>query len=185
MRTENPTQRLAELTRQRDEARRKLEEEHERHEQAVADWEADIELIEQERRAIQRGLIYSEIKLAEELLYVRGSAARIAEHGSGEPYDREPNPVEDAISDIAEGGEKLQRRYFAFKQYDRWHAQRSDHKYGYGPRHGSVVFAIGLTSAGRKSVPLGEAERNACIYLLEALKAGDYPLDNPDEKKGA
>ncbi len=61
--------------------------------------------------------------------------------------------------------------YFGCKDYDRWTHQREDCQYGYGPRHGSIVFAIHLRSEHRNK-GLTEQQRSDCIYYLEALKAG-------------
>jgi hypothetical protein len=61
--------------------------------------------------------------------------------------------------------------YFGCKDYDRWSHQREDCQYGYGPRHGSIVFAIELRQEHRNE-GLTEQQRNDCIYYLEALKAG-------------
>lgn len=61
--------------------------------------------------------------------------------------------------------------YFGCKDYDRWTHQREDCQYGYGPRHGSIVFAIELRSEHRNK-RLTKQQRSDCIYYLEALKAG-------------
>lgn len=62
--------------------------------------------------------------------------------------------------------------YFGCKNYDRWDNQRSDHPYGFGPKHGSTVFALGLKSEFCAK-ELTEEQRNACIYYLENLKKID------------
>lgn len=61
--------------------------------------------------------------------------------------------------------------YFGCKNYDRWSHKREDCQYGYGPRHGSIVFAIELREEHRNK-GLSEQQRSDCIYYLEALKAG-------------
>jgi hypothetical protein len=61
--------------------------------------------------------------------------------------------------------------YFGCKDYDRWSHQREDCQYGYGPRHGSIVFAIELRQEHRNK-GLTEQHRSDCIYYLEGLKAG-------------
>jgi hypothetical protein len=83
--------------------------------------------------------------------------------------------IEDAIKwfadSLPEKWKDLRTGYFGCKNYDRWHHQREDHPYGYGPRHGSTVFAIELRSEHRKAELSPEA-KHACIYYLEMLKAG-------------
>ncbi len=54
--------------------------------------------------------------------------------------------------------------------YDRWYGQRSDHDYGMGPRHGSIIFRIGLVSDARHR-ELTSAERDAAVYYLMNLEA--------------
>ncbi len=60
---------------------------------------------------------------------------------------------------------------FGTKDYDRWSGQRSDHPYGYGPRHGSTVFAVGLTGEVRRreSRELTPDEIEAAVYYLTNL----------------
>lgn len=72
------------------------------------------------------------IHLAESLMEIEG----LKWHKSGDS----PNAIKDAINDIANGCVKIRREYFGCKNYDRWTCQRNDFEYGYGPRHGSVVF---------------------------------------------
>ncbi len=58
--------------------------------------------------------------------------------------------------------------YFGTKNYDRWTGQRSDHDYGFGPRHGSNCFSVGLTSdvRQREEKKLTAEETEAAIYYL-------------------
>lgn len=63
----------------------------------------------------------------------------------------------------------LRREFFGTKDYDRWRGQRCDCEYGYGPRHGSIVFQIGLCADARKR-DLTEAEKDAAIYYLTNLE---------------
>ena len=63
----------------------------------------------------------------------------------------------------------LHTQYFATKDYSGFYHQRSDCDYGYGPKHGSIVFAIGLRSPQEE---LTDYQRDCCIYLLEQIKEG-------------
>lgn len=56
---------------------------------------------------------------------------------------------------------------FGTKDYDAWAGQRSDHEWG-GPRHGSIVFKIGLKDRSRE---LTEEERADAIYFLLNIEA--------------
>lgn len=70
-----------------------------------------------------------------------------------------------AKADLATGAKKLKREYFGAKNYAHWTGQRSDHTYGFGPTHGSIVFSIGLTKAARK-MELTEQMVEDALYVL-------------------
>ena len=40
--------------------------------------------------------------------------------------------------------------YFGVKIYSGFGEQREDHEYGFGPKHGSTVFAVGLREPKRE-----------------------------------
>jgi len=65
--------------------------------------------------------------------------------------------------------QSLRKHYYGTKNYDGWLHERSDHDYGYGPRHGSIVFSIGLFDP---KAELSNEDRAAAIYFLEMLRAG-------------
>lgn len=65
----------------------------------------------------------------------------------------------------------LNTNFFGTKDYSGWSHQREDNSYGYGPKHGSTVFSIGLQSDYRNK-ELTESQRASAIYYLEMLKAG-------------
>jgi len=115
------------------------------------------------------------IKKAETMIYVDGYEKY---YGKGETY----TTFHKAINAIAAGGKgnnylSLFEGYYGCKNYDRWTCQGVDCEYGYGPRHGSVVFSIGLKQdyrEGKKVIP--ENDRNIMIYYLSNLgkiKEGD------------
>lgn len=83
--------------------------------------------------------------------------------------DRE-SVVSDAIKWFAMGtfnSRDLMKDYFATKNYDGWLGQREDHRYGYGPRHGYIVFSIGLSEDVRNGKrTLTDSEKEAAIYYL-------------------
>lgn len=66
----------------------------------------------------------------------------------------------------------LWKVYFGTKNYDRWHGQRCDCEYGYGPRHGSICFTIRITEQARKrgQDDLTADEVEAAIYYLLNLE---------------
>jgi hypothetical protein len=125
-------------------------------------------LYQAERTAIlqvEAALDPEKIALAETVIQVHGLFEKAGE-------DRESARTA-AVHWIAtgEGGYRgLKSEFFGTKDYDRWHGQRSDHEYGYGPKHGSVIFCIGLVTEARKR-DLTEPEKEAAIYYLLNLTA--------------
>lgn len=56
--------------------------------------------------------------------------------------------IEEAITDLQEDPENWAKgHYYGIKNYAGFGDQRSDHPYGYGPSHGSIVFRISRTSS--------------------------------------
>jgi len=71
-----------------------------------------------------------------------------------------------AIQDLANDCLWLRDGYFGIKDYDRWRGQVFNGNYGYGPKHGYVVFSIGLHQPSEK---LTSEQKEACIYYLYQL----------------
>lgn len=84
--------------------------------------------------------------------------------------------IRDAIDWLATGKcsayRGLDQADFGTKNYDSWAGQRSDHEWG-GPRHGSIVFQIGLTQRKRE---LTEQERADAIYFLLNIEAWEQAV---------
>lgn len=86
--------------------------------------------------------------------------------------------VRDAIKQLSTGKPvrehygDLWRVFFGTKNYGGWRGQRCDCEYGYGPRHGSICFEIGITSEARKrgQASLTPEEVEAAIYFLINLE---------------
>jgi len=117
----------------------------------------------------EAGLDIDKIALARTVLRVTDYSKGGAEKASARA---------DAIRQLATG-EPIRQFYgdlwhvaFATKNYDRWSGQRCDMEYGYGPRHGSICFSIGLLPEVRKRDPkiLTPAETEAAIYYLTHLE---------------
>jgi hypothetical protein len=84
--------------------------------------------------------------------------------------------IEDAIIAIqSDGATALQKEYICVKNYAHFGDQREDHKNGFGPAHGSIVFSI-ARFRGDDSQVLGPDE----IYLLECVR--DFPGVQVEER---
>lgn len=144
------------------------------HNAAAADKANDLKSqIARHQRTVEISsamLDQKKIDFAYSVLEIRGRYERAGE-------DRE-SVIRDAVAQIATGIVKdsysdLRSRYFGTKSYAHWHGQRSDHPYGYGPKHGSTIFSVGLHSDYREGGVEGltDEQREAAIYLLTRLEA--------------
>jgi hypothetical protein len=79
--------------------------------------------------------------------------------------------VRDALDDLASGGHRLAQRQMGTKDYAAWSDQREDHNYGYGPKHGSMVFQIGL--ANPKELLTPEQTEDALGFLMNLQRVMD------------
>jgi len=86
--------------------------------------------------------------------------------------------VRDAIKQFSTGErvgpyKDLWKEFFGTKDYARWIGQRCDCAYGYGPRHGSIVFRIAVRDEVRKTrkqSDLTPEEVEAVLHYLYNLK---------------
>lgn len=110
------------------------------------------------------GLDLDKIQIAEKLIRI-----------SGNPFGKTSDVTkfngiviaECAIIDIAEDCKKMRTQFFGNKEYGGFY-QRCDCKYGYGPRHGSIVDRIGLID---KEHQFTDDEKDACIYYIKNYNA--------------
>ena len=125
--------------------------------------QADILELKRLENVAENGLDLDKIQIAETVIYV-----------SGNPYGQTSGDArtiaECAIIDIANDCIKLRAEYFGNKRYSGYY-QRSDHEYGMGPKHGSIVDEIELTREFRKGLAgdakLTDEQKDACIYYLK------------------
>ena len=120
--------------------------------------------IKQQKQKLQLLLDGSDlqrVELAESVLKVRGLYKNAGE-------DRR-SVIEDAIKEFASNrGAAFAHKYFGTKDCAHWHGQRCDCSYGMGPKHGWIVFSIGLESEARKR-DLSDEELNAVLYYLRSI----------------
>ncbi len=113
---------------------------------------------------------------AMKLLNVDGDASgkSPASHGNQGAWGRPRwKQIEAAIVLIASDGAKaLMDIRYCVKNYASFGDQVEDHRYGTGPRHGSIVFSIERTREGKDH---GGALGDDHIYLLECVRdSGPY-----------
>lgn len=131
---------------------------------------AEIAEAEAQRAHVAAGTSVEARSLALGLIEIRGDVDRV-----------DDAVIVDAVEDLAAGCPTLLSEYLAIKDYGRFTGQRSDHRYGYGPKHGYIVFGVGLTASSREfhrrwgSLPAGENDERieaATCYLLNLKTAG-------------
>jgi hypothetical protein len=111
------------------------------------------------------GADIEKVKVAESIFEVKG----LRRIGNGDAISK----INEAIKDITAGFVKIRKQYFGCKDYECFSCQGSDHEYGYGPRHGSTVFSIGLRQEKRNTEFTPE-EIDACLYYLLNLKITEF-----------
>ncbi len=105
------------------------------------------------------GLNLDTLHHAEHVIEVRGD------------YKRNPSVITDAIASLVKSrGAEMKQQYFGAKDYSGWSGQRSNHEYGYGPKHGGIVLSCGLTKEARKR-ELTDEEIEAALYYLNNIEA--------------
>lgn len=127
----------------------------------------------EQEQIVSSGLDLEKIELGKKVLYVYGN-----------PYERCQDTKSDgsntlaklAIADILDGCKHLRKEYFGQKRYEGYH-QRSDHPYGFGPSHGSIVEEVGLRNREKE---LSDEEVEAAVYYLTVWQ--QLPEANKEKK---
>lgn len=132
----------------------------------LRDWADKNSQLEKEINELKRleqiggtGLDLNKILIGEKILNCRGNI-----------WAKVDNRIiaEAAIVDIANNCQHLSAQYFGNKTYGSYY-QSSDHPYGYGPKHGGIHDAVGLSNNYRTQ-NLTDEEKDACIYYLQNYK---------------
>jgi len=158
---------LTETVRERLAERAALETLRNDFKRAEADALARIAAHDRRLRLDELGIDIAKVKFAETFLYVHGQYERAGEardvaRQQAIRWFATQKPLRDPYDD-------LRREYFGTKSYDRWHGQSCNCSYGMGPRHGSIIFEIGLTKEARQR-DLSAEETDAAIYYLVNLE---------------
>ena len=143
-------------------ARSEIETERKRHMEVMRHWQNEELRLQTIINQTEAGLDLAKISLAETVMYA-GDYSRAGQDRDG--------ARQDAIKWFAgrQTTTDLQHEYIGTKSYDRWYGQRCDCGYGMGPRHGSIIFEIGLRHDVRKR-ELTPEEREAAVYYLINLE---------------
>lgn len=154
---------IVEQERRQQDLRIKMTAEKARHEAAMRGLRDEYELSAESQARLLAGLNDELILLAEHIIYVSGDFASAG--------DEKNWAVNKAIAELTAGGGLLFREYVGTKNYAHWHGQGASHPYGYGPKHGSMIFSIGLHAPVRARIEkkISDEEASAAIYYLRNL----------------
>ncbi len=155
--------RKTELTKERDEL---LESTSKR----VSCIDAELKDLKGREAALILGIDMERIDRAKKIIYVQGRVLGVR-HGMRPDENRNNvrgKAVEDAKHDLCNACPKMYGAYIGVKNYDSFGDQREDHNYGMAPRHGHIVFQIGLTKEARTNKVCGNEAEDA-LYFLSVL----------------
>lgn len=164
---------LIELERAVAAARSSIAQEKARHAKTLAGLETQLKAALTKAAISNAGLDLSLIQQAEQVIYVRGDADKVVPNDEGRYSNSRKQGIEDVIAWLIADENtvtsvELQKRTMSVKNYACFGDQRCDSEYGMGPRHGTIVFEIGLRPEARGRA-LTDDERNACIYYLRNI----------------
>lgn len=111
------------------------------------------------------GVDLERLNHGQHVIYIHGDYRKVGGESAG--------CIPDAKADLVAGAPRLKRQYFGTKDYDRFRGQRTDCEYGMGPRHGHIVFEIGLTRAAREMELTAEMIEDALYVLANIDKVID------------
>lgn len=132
-----------------------LLEEKEAHKKKVAGLSKSIHKLISDKDVLLANIDLDKVLEAENILLVRHS-------------EFVESVVTDAIYDIVQNTQYMKMVYYGAKNYEGFRHQRSDHPYNMGPRHGYIVFSIGLKHDYR-GAGLTDEEKDSCLYYLNTL----------------
>lgn len=163
---------LAEIEKERSQITSEIAGQRTAFDEAVRVSNLRLGVLAEAEQIILAGIDQERIERGRAVIDIRGRLLghRVGERGDGR--GARMTALADARKDVALGAPRLKSEYVGIKNYDGFGDQRSDHRYGYGPRHGSIVFSIGLNrEIVRSGASLSPAQVEDALYLLANLAA--------------
>lgn len=142
-------------------AEQSIKDEIDRHKKTHARNLAVLKAAERRASLLEQGLDPDIVKRAEKILAIRGTWT---------PSSQRVGKVNSAIDDLLAGGGYLFKGFRGVKNYSHFGDQGCDCDFGYGPKHGGIVFSIGLTPSRVSGGELTTAEVEDCIWYLRNLQ---------------
>lgn len=142
--------------------------ENQRHEKEVNRIITAIKKAEKEKDIVLAGFNKDKIDIAQAIIYCKGIKTN---YGKGDTI----KTVKNCINDVLDGFKQLKKGYFGCKNYYDFICQGSNHPYGFGPSHGSIVFEIGLKQSFRmEPEKITDIQVDAILYHLNMISDKKY-----------
>ena len=125
------------------------------------DYKNKIKYLEDKLRLLQHNIDVRKIERGKALLLLQ-FPYNSNEHITYPIYE---SLIVAAQDDLISGCKILKNQYIGQKRYEGFD-QRSDHKYGYGPKHGYIYQRIGLK---HPECDLSDDDIECCLYLLSNI----------------
>lgn len=138
---------------------------HKEHSAWCVRFTAELQELQQQESLLAAGVDLERLNHGEHVIYIRGDYRKVGGEAS--------SCIAAAKTDLAAGAPRLKKQYFGAKDYAHFRGQRCDCTYGFGPTHGSIVFAIGLTDAARNMDLTDEMIEDALYVLANIDKVLD------------
>jgi len=145
-----------------------LDELKKQHARAIHEKDKYLRELQRQKELLLEGLDMKKLNLAENLLSIK-----MHQDLAGDDIEC----INEVISELVNNsGKRLFKEHNSTKNYDGWYHQGCGWiEYGCCPRHGFIVFSIGINKAMRENPrDLTPEEIEAGTYLLEMLKAGKW-----------
>lgn len=136
---------------------------------AVRSATSRLTYLDDAEKLIVFGLDVAKIEAGKQVITVQGRVLDHQRGRDGHGAGVRLGILSDAKLDLALGAPRMKKGYLGAKNYEGFGDQRSDHPYFYGPRHGSIVFRIGLTSEAIAAEALAPEQIEAGLFYLASL----------------
>ena len=170
--TDQQPQSLVELTKLLHLYNLQMQQVREEFDKQQKELKSKIQEVQTQIKMLNSGLDLGKIRSAEAIIYVAG---KYLNGGTARN-----TVINDVIAWFCElepvNYPNLWQRYAATKDYDRWSGQRQDCEYGFVPKHGRIVFEIGIHRDLRQAWPADTKPSHA--FAPSDIEAVVYYLNN-------
>jgi hypothetical protein len=138
--------------------KQEISNEKKRHEDEMGKFNKKLEYYNHIKSMLMNNIDANKVENAKKFIRTEG----VRNHFDGDASSQLAKAKQDVIDDF----KILRREYIACKNYDRFIGQGLECQYGYGPRHGYVVFRIGLWDT---DAVISDEDKCDILYYLNLL----------------